>query len=81
MTIEIGTAGVFNGIGRTKVPALIGVVFNLLRIPLAIFFSSTLGMGLTGIWAGITVSSNLKGIILTTIFLLYVRPNLKKGNI
>lgn len=81
MSIEIGTAGVFNGIGRTKVPAAVGVFFNILRVPLAIFFSSYLGLGLTGIWWGITISSILKGIFLPGIFLFIVRPNLIKGNI
>ncbi len=62
MSIEIGTAGAFNGIGRTLPPTLIGVVFNILRIPLALVLSSTT-LGLLGIWWSISISSIIKGIL------------------
>lgn len=62
MSIEIGTTGAFNGIGKTLPPTLIGVVFNILRIPLALALSST-GLGLSGIWWSISISSIIKGIL------------------
>lgn len=63
MSIEIGTTGAFNGLGKTMPPTVNGAVLNALRIPMAAFLSST-SLGLSGIWIAITVSSNLKGIIL-----------------
>lgn len=63
MSVEIGTAGGFNGLGRTMPPTVIGVVFNILRIPAAIILSST-ALGLSGVWWSISTSSIFKGIIL-----------------
>jgi putative MATE family efflux protein len=63
MTIEIGTAGAFNGIGRTVPPTVIGGVLNISRIPLAIILSSTT-LGLLGVWWSISITSIIKGIIL-----------------
>ncbi len=63
MTIEIGTTGAFNGIGRTLPPTIIGVLFNALRIPMAMILSST-ALGILGVWWSISISSIFKGIIL-----------------
>jgi putative MATE family efflux protein len=63
MSIEIGTTGAFNGLGRTLPPTVNGVVLNALRIPAAIFLSST-ALGLSGVWFSISISSIFKGIIL-----------------
>ena len=61
MAIEITTQGMFNGLGKTVPPSIISIVFNLLRIPLAIFLASI--MGITGVWWAISVSSIVKGVI------------------
>ena len=61
MTIEITTQGMFNGLGKTIPPSTISIVFNLLRIPLAIFLASV--MGITGVWWAISISSLIKGVI------------------
>ncbi len=66
MILEITNSGVFNGIGRTTAPAVVGTTFNLLRIPLALWWGS---IALEGIWWGITVSSILKGVVLTVVLL------------
>ena len=63
MCIEITSTGIFNGLGHTKPPAMIGVVFNLLRIPMAIVLALKLGWGINGIWWSITISSVFKGIV------------------
>ncbi|MGD9566943.1 MAG: MATE family efflux transporter [Sedimentibacter sp.] len=63
MSIEIGTTGAFNGLGRTLPPTINGVVLNALRIPAALFLGST-ALGLSGVWFSISISSILKGIIL-----------------
>ena len=64
--LEVVTAGAFNGCGRTSIPAVIGIVFNALRIPLAYLLIPRLGMN--GIWWSVTLSSILKGIILAVWF-------------
>lgn len=61
MNIEIGTTGVFNGIGRPKFPGMNGVILNIMRIPLAFILMKPFGV--IGIWVAITISSMLKGLI------------------
>ena len=70
MTIEIGTNGAFNGLGKTLYPTVNGIVLNALRIPAALILSKT-ALGLSGVWWAITVSSNLKGIIIFILFFIY----------
>ena len=62
MMLELTTQGMFYGMGRTLPPAIVSMVFNFLRIPLAILFASQ--TGITGVWWAIAVSSILKGVIL-----------------
>lgn len=80
MTIEIATGGAFNGLGKTIPPAFIGILFNGLRIPAALILSST-SLGLNGVWWSISISSILKGIVLTTWYVLVLRksPNGENG--
>ena len=77
MCIEIATAGAFNGLGKTVPPAVIGIVLNALRIPAALILSSENLLGLNGVWWSISMSSVLKGVILTTWFTLYLSKNYK----
>ena len=77
MMLEITVQGVFYGIGRTVPPAIISVVFNYLRIPLALFFVS-LGWGLAGIWWCVCLTSILKGIIILVWFLAIKKKTLDK---
>ena len=63
MSIEIGTSGAFNGLGRTIPPTITGGVLNALRIPIALVLSTT-ALGLSGIWWSITISTILKGVVL-----------------
>lgn len=72
MSIEIGTTGAFNGLGRTIPPTINGVIFNLLRIPAAMLLSQT-ALGLSGIWYSISLSSILKGIFLYYWFKLIIK--------
>lgn len=74
MSIEIGTTGAFNGLGRTMPPTINGVILNALRIPAAMILSST-SLGLSGVWLSISVSSIFKGIILF-IWFKFVLKNL-----
>jgi len=74
ITIEIASAGGFNGIGRTHIPAITGIVFNFLRIPGAYILGAT-ALGMTGVWWSMSISSILKGLVLTPLFIY----TLKKG--
>ncbi|MCK9443233.1 MAG: MATE family efflux transporter [Tissierellaceae bacterium] len=74
ITIEIASGGGFNGIGRTHVPAIIGIIFNFLRIPGAYILAATV-LGMTGVWWSMSISSILKGLVLTPLFMY----TLKKG--
>ncbi len=67
MCIENVTIGAFNGISKTIYPAVNSVIFNFLRIPLALYFTKF--MGLSGVWWAITISSILKGV---SIFILFI---------
>ena len=62
MMIEITMQGLFYGTGRTVPPAIISITFNTLRVPLAIYLGA-IGLGITGVWWAISISSTLKGII------------------
>ncbi len=62
MVVEIATSGAFNGAGINKPPSIVGIVFNILRIPGAIILAKF--YGIDGIWWAITISSVFKGTIL-----------------
>ena len=68
--IELTTQGMFNGMGRTTPPAIVSIVFNLARIPLAFLLASM--MGITGVWWAIAISSIIKGIVLP-VWLMKIR--------
>lgn len=61
MMLEITTMGIWNGYGRTLPPALVSIVFNFARIPLALSLAPA--FGITGVWIALTVSSIMKGIV------------------
>lgn len=60
MAIEIGMAGVFNGLADTKTPSIIGLVMNTSRIPISLILMPFFGVH--GVWISMSLSSNLKGI-------------------
>lgn len=62
MMLEITMQGLFYGTGRTIPPAIISITFNSLRIPMAIGLTA-MGLGVTGVWWAISISSTLKGIV------------------
>jgi len=61
MMLEITTQGMFNGLGKTTPPAIISIVFNTIRIPLAMFLGMRIGV--TGVWWAISITSVFKGVI------------------
>ena len=71
MCIEMTTLGAFNGLGRTVPPSIVGIILNSLRIPGALLLTKMLG--LSGVWWSISLSSALKGTILTIWFIIFLR--------
>jgi putative MATE family efflux protein len=67
MLLEITMQGMFYGLGRTIPPALTSVTFNYMRIPLSLLFIAW-GLGVNGIWWAISVSSIIKGLVLSITF-------------
>lgn len=66
MAIEIGIAGMLNGLGLTRYPAINAAVLNIARIPFAYFMIPI--FGLNGIWGAMSISSVLKGLSMLAIF-------------
>lgn len=80
-TLEISNQGAFNGLGKTIYPSVVGIVFNLLRIPMAYFLSQDMGLGLNGVWWAITISSIFKGLVLFGFFYVVVIRKYRKTGI
>lgn len=80
MMLEISSQGMFNGVGRTMQPAIVSIVFNALRIPLAILISSNLPSeyAILGVWWAIAISSICKGTILPVWFYFIYRKLKRK---
>ncbi|MGP1410120.1 MAG: MATE family efflux transporter, partial [Porphyromonas endodontalis] len=57
--------------GRSLQPALISIIGNSIRIPLALIFGA-MGFGLVGIWWAIATSMATKGIVAVS-FLPYLK--------
>lgn len=62
MAIEIGAAGIFNGLSNTKTPAMISMGLNIMRIPFALIFMTWFEF--YGVWMAMSFTSILKGIIM-----------------
>lgn len=71
MCIEIVTAGAFNGFGKTLPPSIISISLNALRIPLALMLASTV-LDLDGVWWSVTLTSIVKGCLLTGWFIYFL---------
>ena len=67
MCIEITTVGMFNGLGRTYIPAAISIILTGLRVPASMVLSSPDILGIDGVWWSISMSSVLKGIAIVAI--------------
>lgn len=73
MCLEITMAGGFNGLGKSVPPAVVGVVFNALRIPAAYLLSTYTALELRGVWWSISIGSVLKGTVLFFILLMVLK--------
>ncbi len=75
MMLEITMQGVFYGIGRTVPPAIVSIVCNYMRIPLAILLVK-MGMGVEGIWWAVSITTIAKGLVLLSWFLLIKKKSI-----
>lgn len=75
MCVEIVSSGAISGIGNTRLCSIISIIFTGLRIPLAYLLSQT-GLGITGIWWALSITSVCKGIIF---FLAFQRESKKRA--
>ena len=67
MSYELATTGAFNGLGQTKLPAAIGLILTVARIPMCYMLMPSLGIN--GVWWAMTISSILKGVLLNILFI------------
>lgn len=79
MCLEITMAGGFNGLGKSVPPAVVGVVFNALRIPAAYLLSTYTVLELRGVWWSISIGSVLKGTVLFFILLIVLKALRKEA--
>ncbi len=70
MMIELVTAGMFNGRGKTILPSVIAIIGNVVRIPLMLFLSDIYGVN--GIWIAVTITATLKGVLIFIAHLISV---------
>ena len=67
MGYELATSGAFNGLGQTKLPAAVGLILTVARIPMCYLLMPVLGIN--GVWWAISLSSILKGTLLNILFI------------
>lgn len=77
MMLELTTQGMYNGVGRTLPPAVINITFNFLRIPLAYYLATK--MGIMGVWWAIAISTICKGILMPLCFAWVYKSEMKKA--
>lgn len=77
MCLEITSAGAFQGLGRPMLPSVASIVGNVARIPLALVLSAT-ALGLNGIWWSISLTSMVKGLVVTGAFLILLKKYMRQ---
>lgn len=65
---EIVTTGAFNGLGKTRLPAIVSLALTVSRIPLCYILAPVFG-GINGVWWAISITSILKGVILMVVYM------------
>jgi len=65
---ELIIEGAFNGLGNTRPYMLISVPLTLIRIPMAYWMAITLNMGIDGVWWAISITTLIKGVVLSIVF-------------
>ncbi len=73
MAFEAACAGTFRGLGKTLPPSVSSIASNLLRPWFCWVFARWLGLGLNGLWLGITISAALRGTLMLIWYTLHER--------
>lgn len=76
MMLEITAEGLFYGLGRTYVPAIVSIGGTYLRIPMVLLFASW-GWGIEAVWWAISISSMLKGLVMLGFYLHQRRQHIR----
>ncbi|MCC0648699.1 MATE family efflux transporter [Clostridioides difficile] len=71
--IEMVSNGMFTGLGIPNIPAMISIIFTVLRIPMALVFTKYFSVD--GVWISISISSVLKGITSYIMYRIKVRKD------
>lgn len=80
MCMELMATGAFFGWGRTNIPAVSGIIFTVIRIPLAITLIVFWKHALSSVWWSISISSIAKGILLVALYIILFKLFIKKHN-
>ncbi|MDR0670226.1 MAG: MATE family efflux transporter [Treponema sp.] len=75
MNVEAVGSGAFKGSGKTIPPSVVVIGTNILKPVLALILSRT-GLGLYGVWIGVVISANLRGIWMNLWYALAARRSL-----
>jgi Na+-driven multidrug efflux pump len=67
------TGGAFRGVGKSVPPAVVSIVNNVIRVPLAYALASVPSLGLNGIWWAITITASLRGVLSLAWYVLFAR--------
>lgn len=78
MVVELVATGAFFGWGKTNIPAISGIALTVLRIPMALTFIQLWQNELSSVWWSISISSMLKGTILSALFVVLFRAFIRK---
>ena len=70
MIVESIGAGFFNGIGKSVIPSIVGIVGNSIRIPFVIWLTVT--MAASGIWWSLNFSAITKALIVVIAFIIAI---------
>jgi putative MATE family efflux protein len=79
MCLEAVSSNSFRGLGYTLPPAIINTICNILRVPFVYVLSiETFGIGLAGVWIGVSASACLKSIWSYTWYLITKQKRISK---
>ena len=78
MVLELMVTGAFFGWGKTNIPAITGIALTVLRIPMALVFIQLWQNELSSVWWSISISSILKGTILSVLFVILFKSFIRK---
>jgi putative MATE family efflux protein len=78
MVLELVATGAFFGWGKTNIPAITGIALTVLRIPMALTFIQLWQNELASVWWSISISSILKGTILSVLFVVLFKAFSRK---